>query len=61
MKKIEVANYENMKISNELLDYVADADFHTKLKGVEYSTDLRGIVTVGYMVDRKKSTNCCSS
>jgi hypothetical protein len=38
-------------ISKELMDYVADGDFHTKVDGVEYSTNLREIVTVGYMVD----------
>ncbi|WP_171016739.1 hypothetical protein [Pseudalkalibacillus caeni] len=40
-----------MQISKELLDYVADADLHTKLDGVEHSTNLRDIVTVGYMVE----------
>lgn len=37
-------------ISNELLDYVTDGDLHAKLAGVEYSTDLREIVTVGQMI-----------
>ena len=37
-------------ISNELLDYVADGDEHDKLASVEYSTDLREIVTVGQMI-----------
>jgi hypothetical protein len=38
-------------ISKEILNYVADADEHTKIDGVEYSTNLREIVTVGYMLD----------
>ncbi|MFZ4452056.1 hypothetical protein [Salibacterium aidingense] len=41
-------NVQN-KISHELLEYVVDADEHTKLEGVKYSTDLRSVVTVGYM------------
>lgn len=40
-----------MTISKELLSYVADADLSTKLENVEYSTNLREIVTVGYMVE----------
>lgn len=39
------------KFSHELLVHVADADLHTKMSGVEYSTDLREIVTVGYMLE----------
>lgn len=37
-------------ISNNLLDYVADGDLHTKLSSVDYSTDLREIVTIGQMI-----------
>ncbi|SFP17520.1 hypothetical protein [Salibacterium halotolerans] len=40
------------KISHELLDYVADADAHTKMASVPYSTDLRDIVKVGHMIER---------
>jgi Asp-tRNA(Asn)/Glu-tRNA(Gln) amidotransferase B subunit len=40
-----------LKISKELLEYVTDADLSTKLEGVEYSTNLREIVTVGYMME----------
>ena len=40
----------NEMVSKELLDYVADGDLHTKLGNVEYSTDLREIVTVGQMI-----------
>lgn len=40
-----------MKISKELLDYVADGDLHTTMDGVKHSTNLRAIVTVGYMVE----------
>ncbi|MEW4325890.1 hypothetical protein Q0N12_04350 [Rossellomorea marisflavi] len=38
-------------ISNSLIVHVADADFHTKMEGVEYSTDIREIVTLEYMLD----------
>lgn len=40
-----------MNISKEILNYVADADLHTKLSSVEHSTNLREIVTVGYMLE----------
>jgi hypothetical protein len=40
-----------MAISKELLPYVADGDAHTKLDSIEYSTSLREIVTVGYMIE----------
>lgn len=39
-----------LPISNELLEHVVDGDLHTKLDSVEYSTNLREIVTVGHMV-----------
>ncbi|WP_158077357.1 hypothetical protein [Caenibacillus caldisaponilyticus] len=42
-------------ISNFLADYVADGDLHTQLENVEYSTNLRVIVTVGYMIDHYKA------
>lgn len=40
-----------MTISKDLLPYVNDGDLHAKLEGVEYSTNLREIVTVGYMIE----------
>lgn len=40
-----------MAVTKELLNYVTDGDLSTKLEGVEYSTNLREIVTVGYMLD----------
>ncbi|MDQ0299682.1 hypothetical protein J2S78_002102 [Salibacterium salarium] len=43
-----------MRISHELLNYVADADEHTRLQNVPYSTDLRSVVTVDYMVKHYK-------
>lgn len=43
-----------MSVSKELLNYVADGDLHTTLDGVEHSTNLREIVTVGYMVENPK-------
>lgn len=46
-----------MKISSCLLDYVVDADEHTKTVNIEYSTDLRSIVTVGYMMRRHELEN----
>lgn len=42
-----------MEVSKELLSYVSDADIHTKLSSVEFSTSLREIVTVGYMLEQK--------
>lgn len=39
-----------MSLSRSLLPYVADGDEHAKLASVEHSTNLREIVTVGYMV-----------
>lgn len=39
-------------ISKELLKYVADADYSTKLNYIEFSTNLREIVTVGYMLEQ---------
>lgn len=38
-----------MAISKCLVDYVSDGDFSTKLSNVEYSTNLREILTVGDM------------
>ena len=40
-----------MKISNELINYVTDADLHTTMEGINFSTNLREIVTIGYMID----------
>jgi hypothetical protein len=40
-----------MKFSKELIDYVADGDRHARLAAVEYSTSIREVVTVGYMID----------
>lgn len=39
-----------MPISKELLNYVADGDYHTVLENVEYSTNLREIITVEHMI-----------
>ncbi|WML38673.1 hypothetical protein RCG19_15910 [Neobacillus sp. OS1-2] len=41
-----------MSISEELLNHVPDGDLHTKLGSVEYSTNIREIVTVGQMIER---------
>ena len=43
-----------MSLSNSLKDYIFDGDLSTKLENVEYSTNLRDIVTVGYMIDHFK-------
>jgi hypothetical protein len=40
-----------LTISKEILSYVADGDTHIKLDNVEYSTDLREIITIGYMLE----------
>lgn len=40
-----------MAFSKDLLNYINDGDLHTKLDSVEHSTNLREIVTVGYMQD----------
>ncbi|WP_158587573.1 hypothetical protein [Neobacillus notoginsengisoli] len=40
-----------LKISKELINYVGDGDLHARLASVEHSTNLREIVTVGYMID----------
>jgi hypothetical protein len=40
-----------MKFSKELIDYVADGDLQTKLVSVDYSTSLREVVTIGYMIE----------
>jgi hypothetical protein len=41
-----------MKYSKELMRYVSDGDLHTLIAGVEYSTSLREIITVEYMLDQ---------
>lgn len=41
-----------MEISKNLIDYVIDADLSTKLESVEYSANLREIVTVEYMINQ---------
>lgn len=40
-----------MAISKEIINYVADGDLHTVMSDVDYSTNIREIVTVGYMID----------
>jgi hypothetical protein len=44
-----------MRISKELLNYVVDGDLHTKLDVVEFSTNLREIVTIGYMLEQQEN------
>lgn len=39
-----------MPVSKCLLPYVGDGDEHLRLESVEHSTNLREIVTVGYMI-----------
>lgn len=46
-----------MKINEILLNRLFDADFHTKMNSVKYSTNLRTIVTIGYMVKRHELEN----
>lgn len=45
-----------MQISKTLLVHVSDGDLHIKMNDVEYSTNLREIVTVEYMVEQYKKT-----
>jgi hypothetical protein len=40
-----------MLISKEILNHLSDADLYTKYEVIEYSTNLREIVTVGYMME----------
>lgn len=40
-----------MAISKELINHIADGDLHAVMSDVEFSTNLREIVTVGYMID----------
>jgi hypothetical protein len=44
-----------MKFSKELLDKVSDGDEHTRLVAVEYSTSIREVVTVGYMIENPQN------
>lgn len=48
---VEFKEVRQLAISKELLNYVADGDYHMILEDIEYSTNLREIVTVGYMVE----------
>jgi hypothetical protein len=50
----EVGEIE-MKFSKELLDKVTDGDEHTRLVAVEYSTSIREVVTVGYMIENPQN------
>lgn len=46
-----------MSLSANLAEYVSDGDLSTKLENVEYSTNLRDIVTVGYMIEHLKGVD----
>jgi hypothetical protein len=43
-----------MTISKDLLIYVGDGDYHTILDDIEFSTNLREIVTIGYMLEHQQ-------
>jgi hypothetical protein len=43
-----------LKFSKEVLDKVSDGDQHTKLLAVKYSTSIREVVTVGYMMEQQQ-------
>lgn len=45
-----------MGISKVLLNHVSDGDLFKKLEHVEFSTNLREIVTIGYMVDQYQAS-----
>ncbi|WP_256815594.1 hypothetical protein [Cytobacillus sp. Bac17] len=38
-------------MSKEVMSHVSDGDWHTKLENIKYSTSLREIVTVQFMLD----------
>jgi hypothetical protein len=40
-----------MMFSKEILNRLSDADFHTQFETIEFSTSIREIVTVGYMME----------
>lgn len=39
-------------MTQSLLQYISDGDLSTKLESIEYSTNLRSIVTIGYLQER---------
>lgn len=43
-----------MIFNKVLLHLVSDADLHTKNGPIEYSTSLREIITVGYMMEHSQ-------
>ena len=50
-----------MAFSKELIDYVSDGDLHATMEGVKHSTDLRAIVTVGYMIEHEKAVTATTA
>ena len=50
-----------MPFSKELIDYVSDGDLHATMEGVEYSKNLRAIVTVGYMIEHEKAVTATTA
>ncbi|MDQ0269976.1 hypothetical protein [Cytobacillus purgationiresistens] len=40
-----------MSIHSALINSVVDGDFHTVADSIEYSTNIREIVTIGYMME----------
>ncbi|WP_433958797.1 hypothetical protein [Cytobacillus horneckiae] len=40
-----------MSIHSALINSIVDGDLHTVLDGIQYSTNIREIVTVGYMME----------
>jgi hypothetical protein len=44
-----------MGISKDLLNYVSDGDLNIVMENVAYSTNLREVVTIGYMIDHQES------
>lgn len=39
-------------MTQSLLQYISDGDLSTKLESIEHSTNLRSIVTIGYLQER---------
>lgn len=46
-----IEDVSKLKFSQEVINSVVDADLHVTLEQVEYSTNSRNIVPVGYMME----------
>ena len=48
-------------MTQSLLQYISDGDLSTKLESIEYSTNLRSIVTIGYLQEHYERGERCES